>query len=159
MEPAERQAVSAFAGRVRPLLAQDAERVAAITAESPEAAAWSLGSYQQIPADSAVLALVSEERSEITGCLVAQSSQDQGEILNLAVALQKRRCGCGTALLVAAMREFQARKVREVFLEVRESNSAAIAFYEAHGFVKCGLRKGYYRAPDENALAMTRQIP
>jgi [ribosomal protein S18]-alanine N-acetyltransferase len=106
-----------------------------------------------------MLAFVSQEQSEITGFLVAQALQDQGEILNLAVVPGKRRRGYGTTLLLAAMREFQAREVREVHLEVRESNSAAITFYEAHGFVKSGLRRGYYREPDENAVTMVRKMP
>jgi [ribosomal protein S18]-alanine N-acetyltransferase len=141
--------------QIRTFRLEDADRVWAIAAESPEAAAWHLASYQGLPAQSAMLAFVSEEQREITGFLVAQAVHEEGEILNLAVAPGRRRRGCARALLQAALREFQAREVREVHLEVRESNAAAIAFYEAHSFVKSGLRKGYYRAPDEDAVIMS----
>jgi [ribosomal protein S18]-alanine N-acetyltransferase len=145
--------------RVRLFRVEDANRVVAIAADSPGAAAWSVASYQRLPTQSGMLAFVTEEPSGITGFLVAQAFEKQAEILNLAVAPQKRRQGYATALLLAALREFQAHDVREVHLEVRESNTAAIAFYNTHGFVKSGLRRGYYRAPDENAVTMLRKIP
>src|SRR6266853_1984719 len=65
------------------------------------------------------------------------------EILNLAVIPVKRRKGEGGALLKAAVEALRARKVSRVFLEVRESNEAGIAFYEKQGFSKTGRRAGY----------------
>jgi ribosomal-protein-alanine N-acetyltransferase len=41
-----------------------------------------------------------------------------------------------------------------IFLEVRESNSAAIALYEKFGFEKLSIRKNFYSFPDENAVVM-----
>ena len=41
-------------------------------------------------------------------------------------------------------------------LEVRASNSAAIALYQKHGFERVGERKNYYEAPKEDAILMTR---
>jgi ribosomal-protein-alanine N-acetyltransferase len=41
-----------------------------------------------------------------------------------------------------------------VFLEVRESNAAAIALYKSRGFTQISVRNGYYRRPVENALVM-----
>jgi ribosomal-protein-alanine N-acetyltransferase len=45
-----------------------------------------------------------------------------------------------------------------VFLEVRESNQAAIAFYSKHGFAKMGRRPSYYRVPDEAAIVMEKKL-
>ena len=42
-------------------------------------------------------------------------------------------------------------------LEVRESNSAAIALYESLGFAKAGVRRNFYDDPCENAVIMTKQ--
>jgi ribosomal-protein-alanine N-acetyltransferase len=41
------------------------------------------------------------------------------------------------------------------FLEVRESNDAAIAMYEKFGYVESGRREGYYKDNGEDAILMT----
>jgi ribosomal-protein-alanine N-acetyltransferase len=83
---------------------------------------------------------------------------DEGEILNLAVTPAQRRKGEGGALLDGVLKEFAARRVSRVFLEVRESNETGIAFYSKHGFAKTGRRPGYYRDPEEAAIVMEKKI-
>ena len=70
---------------------------------------------------------------------------DQAEILNLAVRLESRRQGDAASLLAAALQEFRRQHAARVFLEVRQSNAGAIAFYSENGFVINSRRKGYYR--------------
>ena len=43
-------------------------------------------------------------------------------------------------------------------LEVRPSNTAAVALYSSHGFVEIGRRKGYYAAEGEDAIVMHLEI-
>ena len=43
-------------------------------------------------------------------------------------------------------------------LEVRESNCNAISLYSKLGFEKVGLRKNYYKNPNENAVLMTKYL-
>jgi ribosomal protein S18 acetylase RimI-like enzyme len=45
-----------------------------------------------------------------------------------------------------------------VFLEVRESNAPAIAFYLKYGLAKSGRRPGYYRDPAEAAIVMEKKL-
>jgi ribosomal-protein-alanine N-acetyltransferase len=47
-----------------------------------------------------------------------------------------------------------------MFLEVAADNLAAIALYQATGFIKVGVRKGYYPHPDgaKDALVMRRAL-
>jgi len=66
--------------------------------------------------------------------------------------------GEGGALLKAALEEFRARRTSRVFLEVRESNEAAIAFYGKHGFAETGRRAGYYQDPAEAAVLMEKKL-
>jgi ribosomal-protein-alanine N-acetyltransferase len=46
---------------------------------------------------------------------------------------------------------------QEFFLEVRESNEAAIGLYARQGFVKEGVRKNFYEKPVENAVIMWKR--
>jgi len=143
---------------VRKFRAADADVVMAIVLESPAAALWTRESYVKFAEEKGSLALVIETDGEIRGFLVGRRVEDQAEVLNLAVVSKHRRKGEGTALLGAAMEEFGARAVKSVYLEVRESNTGAIAFYEKHGFAKMGLRRGYYREPDEAAVTMEKKL-
>ncbi|HEX3646923.1 MAG TPA: ribosomal protein S18-alanine N-acetyltransferase [Pseudonocardiaceae bacterium] len=63
--------------------------------------------------------------------------------------------GVGTALLrglLAIADELAA----PVFLEVRTDNAPAIRLYEAHGFVRLGLRRRYYQPSNADAYTMGR---
>lgn len=83
---------------------------------------------------------------------------EEAEILNIAIAPSGRRKGHGALLLAAAEQDARSHGARKLFLEVRESNSSAIAFYEAFGFVRAGLRPNYYQQPAEAAVLMLREI-
>ena len=99
---------------------------------------------------------IAEIDGRIAGFLVARQtfpaadgSPAEREILNVAVANRYRRQGIGTALL---QNELGRRAV--CFLEVRESNGAALALYRKLGFVEVGRRPQYYDAPVETAIVM-----
>ncbi len=143
---------------VREFRLEDADAVMAIAAQSPEAANWSKESYLKFASEPGSLALVLEADGQLGGFLLGRLAADQAELLNLAVISAHRRQGAGTALLLQALREWHSRGAKTVYLEVRESNTGAIAFYEKHGFAKTGLRKGYYRAPDEAAVTMVKKL-
>jgi len=50
--------------------------------------------------------------------------------------------------------------VRYLTLEVRASNTPAIALYQSLGFIKVGIRKKYYEDNQEDALLMVcDQLP
>jgi ribosomal-protein-alanine N-acetyltransferase len=143
---------------VRQFRPEDADAVLAIAAQAPEAANWSKESYLKFASDHGSLALVLEVDGQLGGFLLGRLTADQAELLNLAVISAHRRQGAGTALLAKVLEEWHSRGAKTVYLEVRESNTGAIAFYEKHGFAKSGLRKGYYRAPDEAALTMVKKL-
>lgn len=74
------------------------------------------------------------------------------EILNLAVDPDRRRRGVATRLLAAMLEDCRRRGVRTGFLEVKESNTAAIDLYRKFGFNQLGVRKNYYPDTREDAL-------
>lgn len=109
---------------------------------------------REVLAWEGILGLASEAKGEVVAFFIARQVGDEAEVLNLAVSPESRRKGEGGALLRAAVVEFRKRGASRVFLEVRESNAAGIAFYAKHSFSKVGRREGYYRDPVEAATVM-----
>lgn len=138
----------------RKLRPEDAPAAAEILRQAPAAVFWSEQSIKEVLEWQGVLGLVSEIGTRVVGFLIGRQAGDQAEILNLAIAPGNRRTGQGSAILKAALDEFRSRGVSRVFLEVRESNAPAIAFYKRLGFSPAGKRDGYYRDPKEAALVM-----
>ncbi|NIM47789.1 MAG: ribosomal protein S18-alanine N-acetyltransferase [Gemmatimonadales bacterium] len=103
-------------------------------------------------------ALVADSPSGVAGYLFSRSAWEEGEILNLAVHEDHRRQGIGRRLVRKALTLLAAQGARTVFLEVRESNLAARAFYERLGFKERGRRRHYYRRPREDALVLARPV-
>lgn len=144
--------------KIRAFQHEDIEAATEILLKSPGAAPWSRASHEKVISDPSVLGLVCESNSRVTAFIIARQIADEAEVLNLAVAPNWRHAGLGSALLAAALEEFRRRDAMRVFLEVRESNSNAIAFYEKHGFLPAGRRKAYYRDPVEDAICMEKKL-
>jgi ribosomal-protein-alanine acetyltransferase len=143
---------------IRAFREADAAMVTEILRGSPEVSQWTGWGFKELLGWRGVLALVSEDDRNVTGFLIGREMAGEAEILNLAVLATKRRRGEGGALLKAAVEVLRERKVSRVFLEVRESNEAAKAFYEKQGFSKTGRRAGYYRDPHEAAILMEKKL-
>ena len=77
----------------------------------------------------------------------------EADIARVAVLPEYRRQGIATQLL---LKSFEDNGANCVFLDVRESNAAAIKLYESLGFEHIGIRKNYYSDPTENAILMKR---
>lgn len=84
---------------------------------------------------------------------------EEAEILDLAVHPDHRRHGYASALCKNLVQRISQSAVQKIFLEVRESNVAAVALYKKFGFQISGRRPNYYRNPAENALLMTLSFP
>ena len=78
------------------------------------------------------------------GMILARVTEDEAEILTLAVAPDMRRQGAAGALLAGAMAEARAQAARTMVLEVAIGNAAARALYQRAGFVEAGRRPRYY---------------
>ena len=101
---------------------------------------------------------VAESGSGIVGYVVGRSVLDEAEILNLGVDPPARRQGVARALVRDLLSGFAAARIRSVFLEVRESNLAALALYQSFGFRPVGRRPRYYRRPIEDAVLLRVDI-
>lgn len=82
---------------------------------------------------------------------------DEGHITNVAVHPDYRRHGIGREIVSRLLAFSEEEGVEQQTLEVRPSNSGAIALYEGFGFQLAGRRKGYYADNHEDALIYWRQ--
>ena len=148
---------SAVSFRPRAFGPRDIHAVLAIQKVSPEAAQWSAADYAHVDRSTtqAWVAENPETQGDIVAFLVAQQAADQMEILNLAVRPDHRRRGAATQLLKLTIDRARLAGAAELFLEVRESNRAAIAFYQGFNFNAAGYRASYYKNPEESALILT----
>ncbi len=98
-----------------------------------------------------------DELPNVLGYVGAVLVPWEGDILNITVRKNMQRRGIGTLLLQELLRRLPEKGVTELHLEVRAGNAPAIALYGNFGFVRDGLRKGYYTDPCEDAVLMTRK--
>jgi len=130
--------------------------------ESATAAHWSKQQYEDMlgtsdPQSAERVVLIAEDEtagvgSEIFGSLVARRVGVEWELENIVVANSMRRRGTGTLLLTELITLARAAGGSAIFLEVRESNQAARAFYRKMCFEEAGVRSSYYASPAENAV-------
>lgn len=99
-----------------------------------------------------VIVFVPEDR--VIGYIILWHILDEVQISNFAVHPDFRRKGLGESVLFYVLEMLKKEGVERIFLEVRPSNVAARALYEKLGFRLLGVRKNYYRFPQEDALMM-----
>jgi ribosomal-protein-alanine N-acetyltransferase len=98
--------------------------------------------------------LVARSRDGIQAACAYRVVADEAEVLDVCVDPSARRGGLGRLLARLAMARAARAGARSVRLEVRISNEPARRLYAALGFRERGLRRGYYRAPVEDALLL-----
>ena len=105
--------------------------------------------------DTASFIVAEGEDGSVLGYAGLHVILDEGYIDNVAVHPDCRRQGIADKLLDVFCRFGQAN-LAFLTLEVRPSNTAAVALYEKNGFTEAGRRKNYYENPREDALLLTR---
>lgn len=162
--------------RVRPAIRADVAAMLDLERQCPEAAHWSQRQYEDLFGalgdGPGRLVLVVEESAEADehrsesppgaefsglvfptlGFLIGREINPEWELENIVVAPATRRKGLATRLLTALLDRARETNSERVFLEVRESNQAARAFYARLGFEQSGRRKLYYTNPPEDAV-------
>ncbi|HEM5145904.1 TPA: ribosomal protein S18-alanine N-acetyltransferase [Streptococcus suis] len=129
-----------------------AEAVLAVMQSVYEQSPWTLEQIASSMASQDEDYYLAYEGQELVGFLAVQTVLDEMEILQIAVRADFQRLGIASQLMAAVM-----GWDGDIFLEVRESNSAAQALYTRQHFTKIGKRKDYYRNPVEDAVLMKRE--
>lgn len=102
---------------------------------------WTADEFRELLAAPGVR-LLTKERT----FAVIRHAGPEVELLTLAVPPEERRRGQATALMGDILRHAADMGAEEVLLEVAETNRAARALYDRHGFRPAGHRKDYYAA-------------
>ena len=152
--------------RIVPAVEDDISRIAEIEAEA-FAPPWAAGAllselYREDSFFAVAYMLAGEKVCQIrtlpVGFVILRGFTDDGELLQIAVDRDARRCGIADLLMTAALGYAREKNLKAVFLEVRMSNDAAVALYKKHGFKSVRFRKDYYSNPLEDALVMVRDL-
>ena len=80
---------------------------------------------------------------------------DEIHIGNVAVRPEHQGQGIGQAVLRSILEEGERRGMTYATLEVRPSNTRALALYERFGVRRIAVRKQYYRDNREDALVLS----
>jgi ribosomal-protein-alanine acetyltransferase len=92
------------------------------------------------------------DKDVLMGYYGATDNVDFVELTTLAVKRPYRRLGLARLLLDDLRAYAAGRGLREIFLEVSESNTAALRLYGEYGFAAVGVRAGYYRDGSDAAV-------
>ena len=117
------------------------------------ASAWTEASILQMLAHPGSVAMIAGAGTprQIGGFALAQVAADEAEILSIGVTPAWQRQGVGLKLIEGVKRAAVKSGARRLFLEVAESNAAALALYRKAGFSEKGRRQGYYAKPGAKA--------
>ena len=104
--------------------------------------------------------VVLERNSDVAGYSVLSIAAGEAHILNICVDPDFRSMGYGEQLLDEVLFRTRTTSVREIFLEVRPSNHAALNLYRSVGFDEVGVRPSYYQAQRgrEDAVILTATV-
>lgn len=95
--------------------------------------------------------LVAEENGRIVGYIESEKVSGMIHIFSLAVHPNYKRKEIGKKLLEKVLNDKEA-----FFLIVRVSNLPAQKLYEKYGFIRIGMKRGYYAGNGEDAYVMMR---
>jgi [ribosomal protein S18]-alanine N-acetyltransferase len=102
---------------------------------------------------------VCEYNDRILGYSLLSVAVGEAHILNISVDPSEQKQGIGRKMLEHLI-DFSRGRAETIFLEVRPSNTHAIALYEDVGFNEIGIRKGYYPAVNgrEDAIMLALEL-
>ena len=120
---------------------------------------WTKDDLERVCEDDKALYVVAYDQDAqcVAGYMGLYQVFDEGDINQVAVAPDYRRCHIASQILTKVFEIGKERGICMYTLEVRSSNMPAIRLYEKQGFVSEGVRKGFYQFPTEDALIMWKR--
>lgn len=142
---------------IRPARALDADALVLLERAAFGSDAWSPVQVEAELAGTSRRVVVAEEDGQVIGYGAVAVAGDVADLTRIVVAEAHRRSGVASTVLAALHEAARQAGVARVLLEVAASNTGALAFYRAHGYVEISRRRAYY-APGDDALVMARAV-
>lgn len=141
------------------IVSMDCSHVAAVAALEKTCFSdpWSENSIAYELKNPLSLWLVALADSKVVGYVGSQSVIGESDMMNVAVDPNYRRMGIAYRLIEALIAALAEKDNHSLALEVRASNTPAIALYGKMGFTEVGRRRNYYRNPREDALILRKE--
>ena len=97
---------------------------------------------------------------EVIGYGVLTNAAGEAHVLNVCIAADHQGTGLGKRLMQRLIDLARWHRTERIFLEVRPSNTRAIALYDQLGFNEIGKRPNYYPAKRgrEDAIVMALEL-
>lgn len=96
---------------------------------------------------------------DIAGYSILSIAAGEAHILNLCIRNELQGHGLGRQMLGHLFDYTRHAGASWILLEVRKSNSSALALYQAMGFIEIGLRRGYYPGAKSREDAVVLSCP
>jgi ribosomal-protein-alanine N-acetyltransferase len=143
---------------LRNLFASDLQTLLAIE-QAAHAVPWTEETFK-ICFEIGHLGWAMELNGRVIGFIIVSMRPEECHILNLCVARTHQHQGYGRQMLRHALTVTKQKGAAVVYLEVRRSNSRAIALYKKEHFMQIGERKGYYPtvSANEDALIFAKTL-
>ena len=141
----------------------DIEGVLRVERGAKDAPHWDEARYREMVEGDQLAALrralfVAVRGEQVMGFVVGAVVLDEAELESVAVDEAYRRLGVGRALSEVLLEWAAALGASVMRLEVRWENVGAQTMYERLGFRPCGLRRGYYVDPVDDAVLMMKGL-
>jgi ribosomal-protein-alanine N-acetyltransferase len=140
---------------IRPLTYSDLPRVVAIERRAFPTP-WSLSMFVLELSKPDGICLGAWMEKALGGYLICARYDEAYHLMNIATDPAYRRQGIGRAMIDALIDRTGVDA--NITLEVRVSNTPAIALYESYGFRGVGTRRRYYSDTGEDAIIMWRAV-
>lgn len=144
---------------ILPVEEQDFERLFEIE-RAAHLVPWSMGTLKNNQGERYHNLKILLDR-HIVGFAICQTVLDEATLFNIAIAPKYQGRQLGYRLLDTLMKQLNQKGIATLWLEVRESNQAAIALYQRLNFHQVDMRKNYYPTPEgqrENAVIMAAYL-
>ncbi len=117
--------------------------------------AWTPKRVRASMSDPLTNVVVVREASNMVGFALMKYADEHAHLLLLGITANRRRLGVATALMSWLEETLKVAGIYRICAEVRETNSAARAFYQSLGYEEFALTHRYYQGV-ENAVHVAK---
>jgi len=119
---------------------------------------WPLSAFEEMFDDPKWHMLTATYKDEIIGYATWMLASGEAHLANIAVLQKYRRKSVAKQFLTRIFSHCIEKGCDKILLEVRESNTTALSFYQNFEFIELYRRKRYYNNPPESAIVMQRML-